>query len=314
MEKVLRASSIGFECLRHQWYCANGVPGKEPDKRLQRIFDMGHMIEDLAVKWLRNDGWEIDHNKGSQEAEQEIIIPVDSGFIKGHHDIIMTDFSGKKIVGDIKSMNSYFFREWKRKGSAACCPQYRKQLYVYGKGFNINDLAIIGVNKDNSEYHIEFFDLDEQIYGTMVENARRVFASKDPIQVDKVNDWQCNYCWYNQICDLVPEKMEVRDTSIQIHSEQMLKDIETYQSIATEIRELEKLQKDIRREIDATFIDQGVPVGCVNNRYDVVYNERNRTGFDSKKLKEERPEVFKEYETKSTYYVLKISEKENDNA
>jgi hypothetical protein len=54
------------------------VQGIEPvfDQRALRIFRMGDLVESLAVEWLREDGWIVLHNAGSQEAEQEVGIPV----------------------------------------------------------------------------------------------------------------------------------------------------------------------------------------------------------------------------------------------
>ena len=68
MEKVLRASKIGFPCDRNLYYSANGVEGITSPKS-QRIFDVGTYLEPVVVERLRADGWESEYNAGSQNAE-----------------------------------------------------------------------------------------------------------------------------------------------------------------------------------------------------------------------------------------------------
>ena len=44
-----------------------------------RIFEVGTILEKVVVGWLREDGWEVYHNEGSQEAEWEITVEVKGG-------------------------------------------------------------------------------------------------------------------------------------------------------------------------------------------------------------------------------------------
>ena len=195
---VFRASSIGHPCPRRLWY--ESVQGIEPvfDQRALRIFRMGDLVENLAVEWLREDGWTVFYNAGSQEAEQEVVIPVADGVeIRGHHDAIIENGNGP-IVVDIKSMNDRAFTEWRRKGTLSKYPQYLDQVHVYGKGLGISRLAICGVNKNNSEYLIESFEFDPQRWAALEAKALSVATSlEEPAVPEDLPGWCCSYCSYH---------------------------------------------------------------------------------------------------------------------
>ncbi|MBR1487130.1 MAG: hypothetical protein IJ597_07755, partial [Synergistaceae bacterium] len=75
MVKTLRASKAGYPCDRNLWYAVNNFKGIITEKT-QRIFDTGTCLEPLVVEWLRKDGWTVNYNQGSQNADLEFKIPV----------------------------------------------------------------------------------------------------------------------------------------------------------------------------------------------------------------------------------------------
>ena len=197
MTIVFRASSIGHACPRKLWYEA--VKHIEPvfDTRTLRIFRMGDAVEGLAVEWLREDGWLVEHNSGSQDAEREMILRIDDGVeIRGHHDAIITNDSGRFVV-DVKSMNDRAYAEWVKKGTAAKYPQYLQQIHCYGKGLDIRKLAIMGVNKNTSEYRIESFDFNDQIWSAIRDKAIGIaWSEAEPEIPATLPKWCCSYCSY----------------------------------------------------------------------------------------------------------------------
>ena len=111
MEKLLSASKAGFPCMRNLWYTVNGHGGTgELDKKTQRIFDVGTCLEPLIVEWLRADGWDVEYNPGSQEAELKVEIPVLGGKLVGHPDCIISKGEVQNALVDIKTMNDRAFR------------------------------------------------------------------------------------------------------------------------------------------------------------------------------------------------------------
>ena len=106
MHKVLHASKCGFPCQRNLFYSINEPQeASSTSSRTQRIFDVGTALEPVIVQWLRSDGWEVEYNQGSQNAELEVHIPVNGGCLVGHHDCFISKPDGPhNILADIKTM------------------------------------------------------------------------------------------------------------------------------------------------------------------------------------------------------------------
>ncbi len=122
--KVLSASKAGFPCLRNLWYTVNGYSGTENNSRTQRIFDVGTVLEPLIVDWLRQDGWLVEYNPGSQQAALEVSIPVKGGKLTGHPDCIISKGDVQNALVDIKTMNDRTFRALKRDGTLKAFSNY----------------------------------------------------------------------------------------------------------------------------------------------------------------------------------------------
>jgi hypothetical protein len=177
---------------------------EEFEQRTLRIFAVGTALEAVVVEWLREDGWAVYHNAGSQEAEWEIEIPVHGGVIKGHPDVIITDQEGRKYLGDIKTMNGRAFKFWKSQGTMQNKPQYFDQVNVYAHGAMqegpiLDGVAIIAMNKDNSEYHIETLPVNAGLYAETLAKAEYILGKEDPPFPGELPSWACNYCGYRRM-------------------------------------------------------------------------------------------------------------------
>lgn len=177
--KILRASKIGFPCARNLWYSANGYEG-ETSSRSQRVFDVGNYLEPMVVKWLREDGWEVEYNPGSQNAAFEVVVPVEGGELRGHPDAFIFKGDMQNILIDIKTMNDRAFRLWKSEGTLKKYPQYADQLHIYAAGaikagHEVNGLGIVGINKNTSDMWIDFFDYSEARATVLAIRAQSIF-------------------------------------------------------------------------------------------------------------------------------------------
>ena len=179
MLKILRASKAGFPCERNLWYSVHGYAGTT-DESAQRIFDVGTYLEPMVVEWLRSDGWEVEYNPGSQQAEYEISLKLDGGEIHGHPDCIISRGNLRNVLVDIKTMNDRAFTLWKREGTEKSKPQYVDQVHIYAQGLiesgrNIEMLGIVGLNKNNSDLHIDLFKYDP----ARITEILRTFGASD---------------------------------------------------------------------------------------------------------------------------------------
>lgn len=206
---TIRASKLGFPCVRNVWLSTRGLE-EQFDKRTLRIFDVGNAIERLAVKWLQEDGWNVDWNEGSQEAEWEINIYGDGVVISGHPDAIIWRDGEDKILADVKSMNSRAYKHWTDEGTKDGKLQYYVQVNLYAHVAELSKCAIVGVNKDTSDYTVEIFPYDEQVVRRAIEKAEFIANSEkmpDPVGwafpsigvTSEVPEWCCRYCSYKKM-------------------------------------------------------------------------------------------------------------------
>ena len=312
MEKVLRASQAGFPCERNLWYSVN-IPKTDEGQtsmRTQRIFDVGTCLEPLIVDWLRQDGWEVEYN-----APLEVSIPLSNGRISGHPDCFISRGSVKNCLVDIKTMNDRAFTNWKRVGTLKSKPQYVDQLHIYAEGCRaigrtIERLGIVGVNKNNSEMHIDMFDFDPLRMEEILSRSERVVSSeKAPTHESPRESWCCGYCEYRGICDMysVPfspeadvEISETDDESV-IGAMRLLKEA---RDLGKESRERESEAKAILDGYMKSSGHRNVQGGGLMFRL----LERETTKFDTAAFRKEHPELVGEYQRTSTSLVYDIKE------
>lgn len=319
MDKVLRASKAGFPCLRNLFYSVHC-----PDKHIispstQRIFDVGTYLEPLVVEWLRQDGWEVDYNPGSQEAELEVTLPLEGGELAGHPDCFISKDELQRVLVDIKTMNDRSFTMWKREGSLKSKPQYVDQLHVYamacmraGIPINPHTLGIVGVNKNNSDWHIDFFDLDFGRAADIQEKATAIFTMAEPPEENSPCEaWCCNYCDYSHMCELkgkfkakpVDEPLSLDWLDEEEDVTRALKELAYSRELASDVRSREAEAKQTllaHAKAKGTSTLKGGGLSC-------SITERKSSKFDSAGFKKAHPDLAAQFtsESTTTYFNLK---------
>lgn len=317
MEKELSASKAGFPCMRNLWYTVNGYSTEgEANKRTQRIFDVGTCLEPLIVEWLRQDGWTVEYNPGSQEAELKVEIPVKGGTITGHPDCIISKGTIQNALVDIKTMNDRSFGEWKKSGTLKAKPQYATQLHIYAMGLmaqrrKIEHLGIVGVNKNNSEMYIDFFSYDPFRAENIKDYAGQILTgAREPELGCPAESWACNYCEFSETCGLHKKPAPVvkggepltltEDESIIA----AMQELKQSRELAREVREMESHAKEVLNE---RVRDKGLR-GIQGGGLVFTMTERTSQKFDSTAFKEAHPELLGEYTKSSTSVVYDVKE------
>lgn len=315
MEKVLRASKAGFPCDRNLWYSVNGYKGVVTPKT-QKIFDTGTCLEPLVVGWLRQDGWEVKYNQGSQSADLELIIPVKGGNMAGHPDAFISRPGCENVLVDIKTMNERAWVQWKREGSIKSKPQYVDQLHIYAMGavwadYKVEKLGIVGMNKNTSAIHIDFFDFDKNRFEQIKEKAMRIFASeKEPCENCPSEKWCCGYCEYSHLCELnaAAEKDTTVGEDIAVTSDE---DVINAVDLLKEARELSKAGEDLEKEaknvLDEKVRKRGIKSIKAGGLI-LSLSERTSNRFSSTAFKEAHPEMYQEFVKPSTSVTYNLKE------
>ena len=315
MEKVLRASRAGFPCDRNLWYSVNVESCGEPDERTQRIFDVGTCLEPLVVEWLRRDGWDVEYNAGSQTAPFEVNIPLNGGLLSGHPDCFITRGDVKNVLADIKTMNERSFREWRRNGTLKSKPQYADQVHIYARGClemgrPVDHLAIVGVNKNTSELHIDFMEYDESRIAEILSRSERIMTMRDAPRTGSPREsWSCRYCEYREMCELhVPAAKPKPEACVEytedegvIRAMRLLKDA---RDMGKESRDRESEAKELLdkyvKESGKTAIQGG---GLIFRM-----TERVSSRFDTALFKREHPELVCEYQKPSLSVMYEVKD------
>lgn len=312
--KTMRASRVGFPCDRNLFYSVNGYD-ETVSARSQRIFAVGTALEAVAVDWLREEGWDVFYNPGSQEADLELHIPVAGGQLSGHPDCIISRPGMGRILIDIKTMNDRSFTRWRREGTEKDKPQYVDQVHVYANaamdaGLSIDRLGIVGINKNNSEMHIDIFDYSLERMAAIVERTERIFTLPSPPDPgDRMEGWCCGYCGYAHVCELREQK---RDTTvgdgIGVTTEP---DIVNAMELLAEARELSKAGKDLEDEAKAVLDEKVKRQGIKSIRGGALVltlNEVVSSRFDSAAFKKAHPDMVEAFTKKSSSVRYDIKE------
>ena len=313
MEKVLRASKAGFPCSRNLWYSVNGF---EPviSPKTQRIFDVGTYLEPLVVKWLLDDGWDVEYNQGSQNAELEVTVPIAGGKLAGHPDCFISKGDTHNCLIDIKTMNDRAFTQWKREGTLKSKPQYVTQLHVYAMGCitsgrKVDWLGVVAVNKNNSDWHIDLFKFNPITAAKIKSDAEFIFSLNEPPSAHcPAESWCCGYCDFHHLCQL-HKSPEVKifggnNTTVTYDKEVInaMKSLQQARELSQQARELEDNAKSV---IDEKVRQQGLRSVQGENLI-LNISERSSSRFDSAAFKKAHPELVGQFSkiTTSTSYNL----------
>ena len=315
MDKVLSASKAGFPCSRYLWFAVNGNSGNVSPKS-QRIFDVGAALEPVAVNWLRQDGWNVEYNPGSQNADISVSVPVKGGFLTGHPDCIISKGDIQNALVDIKTMNDRAFRLWRQEGTLKSKMQYVIQLHIYALGLrhsgrDIQKLGIVGVNKNNSEMFIDFFDFDEIIANNIIERAQNIFSlTQPPEDICPAEAWACAYCEYSGFCPLAvqlnhsePVGKNVATTDDETIIDAM-RELKQARELGKEAKELEEHAKSVLNE---NVRDKGIQA-IAGGGLLFELAERTSSRFDQAAFKNEHPELVAQFTKKSVAVLYNIKE------
>ena len=315
MNKVLRASKAGYPCDRNLWYAVNGRKGIITPKT-QRIFDTGTYLEPLVVEWLREEGWTVNYNQGSQNADLELIIPINGGNLAGHPDAFISRPGCENVLVDIKTMNERAWTQWKREGSIKSKPQYVDQLHIYAMGaiwagYKVAKLGIVGMNKNTSAIHIDFFDFDESRFQEIKRRSTKIFtAGEAPEENCPAEKWCCGYCEYAQMCELNAKAKKDTEVGedIAITSDE---DIINAMELLKEARELskagEELEGEAKNVLDEKVRQRGIKSIKAGGLI-LKLSERTTNRFSSTDFKAAYPEMYQEYVKPSTSVTYKLEE------
>ena len=199
-------SRIGVECLRALYYEATAEE-KDYDfeAKILKIFQTGHLYEDLAAKWIKSGGFDLhtDDGYGRQFGFSEF-----DGRIKGHCDGIIKDGPegfNYPMLWECKSMKSTSWNALVKNGLKKENQVYYAQVMIYMNFFKLNECMFTAVNKDTSEMYHEIIKFEKTEAHKNIEKAKLLLKLIDneqlpPREYSSKTFFKCKFCAWRDKC------------------------------------------------------------------------------------------------------------------
>ena len=216
----LGGSRLGAPCERALQFEFAGAP-KDEDQEFSgqtlRIFEIGHALEDLAVRWLRAAGFDLYTRKGNRPDGEQFGFAVAGGRIRGHVDgIIAAAPEPLEIrapaLWECKTMNAKNWRETVSKGVVVAKPVYAAQVALYQAymealvpGIADSPALFTAINKDTAELHHELVPFDASLAQRMSDRGVRILQATDAGEllprIATTHDFhECRMCPWAERC------------------------------------------------------------------------------------------------------------------
>lgn len=194
----LGASILGEECARKLWYTYH-TPRRILDPRVNRIFQLGHILEDYMVKLLRDAGLKVfcEDENGDQFGFTE-------GKIAGHIDSVLlgVPWNDEPFLAEFKTANSKRFKQFKDKGCEATEIKYFVQCQIYMHKMSLEHCLFMVINKDTQELYYEYIALDQEVAERYLLRGHEIVESQLPPnrKYNKKTFYKCKFCDYSETC------------------------------------------------------------------------------------------------------------------
>lgn len=217
----LGGSRLGHACERALQFEFVGAPTDEGsgfDGRALRIFEIGHSLEERAIRWLRLAGIQLytERKSGGQFG-----FAVAGGRIRGHVDGIIAaapTLFGLRVpaLWECKTMNAKNWRETVAKGVVVAKPVYAAQIALYQAymeaqvpGISENPALFTAINKDTAELHHELVPFDAGLAQRMSDRGVRILQASDagellPRIAQARDFFECRFCPWAERCWELP--------------------------------------------------------------------------------------------------------------
>lgn len=183
------------KCSRSIFFKFKGVPREKMEPKILRMFDHGDYIQMQILNSL--------FSLGIVRASEVRIPPQE--LVSGRADAIVT-LNNELYVVDFKSMNSMIFR-----GLNQPKEDNVNQIQLYLHFFKIPRGILLYVSKDTlelKEFLVEYNEARvQQLLKDLSELKTRISTNVVPQRLaDYPENWQCKYCQFKEICQMVSGK------------------------------------------------------------------------------------------------------------
>lgn len=216
----LGASRLGHACeraLQFEFAGASKDEGADFGGQTLRIFEIGHQLEDLAIRWLRAAGLDLYTRKGNRPDGEQFGFSVAGGRIRGHVDGIIANAPAAlglrtPALWECKTMNAKNWRACVKDGVTVSKPVYAAQIAIYQAymepsvpGISAAPALFTAINKDTAELYHELVPFDAALAQRMSDRAVRILQATDagdllPRIAANRDFFECRFCSHAGRC------------------------------------------------------------------------------------------------------------------
>ena len=205
----LGASRLGHACERALQFEFVGAPkddGADFGGQTLRIFAIGHQLEDLAIRWLRQAGFDLrtQTHEGGQFGFETA-----GGRIRGHVDGVIV--GGPEIglawpvLWEHKALKASSWSDTTKKGVQLSKPVYFGQMQIYMAYMGLGSALFTALNKDTCElYHeyVPFYPAAAQALSDKAVDVLRAADASDvlPRIATSPDFFLCRFCPFATRC------------------------------------------------------------------------------------------------------------------
>ena len=206
----LGGSRLGDICSRRLQYEYLKAP-RDPDGgfsgRSLRIFALGHVLEDLAIEWLRKAGYDL---RTRNRHGEQFGFTAAGGCVQGHADgVIVAGPDGfvAPALWECKSANARNWREIVKHGVAKAKPVYATQIALYQAYLGLTETPALftAINKDTCEIWHELVPFDAALAQSASDKAVTILRASDagellPRHTSDPEHFECRFCAWKAWC------------------------------------------------------------------------------------------------------------------
>lgn len=151
----------------------------QPEPRVRRIFERGHLLEDAAAKWLRQAGFVL--NARDPETGRQYAAELCNGRLKGHADGVIVWWDGPHscpvelpALWECKALGHKWVQKMRKEGVRRTHPKYYGQVNLYMKALRLERCLLTAIDCDLMELHHELIEYDAEEAARLEDRFNRI--------------------------------------------------------------------------------------------------------------------------------------------
>jgi hypothetical protein len=206
----LGGSRLGESCNRRLQYEYLKTPkdaGAEFSGQSLRIFALGHVLEDLAIEWLRKAGFDL---RVRNRHGEQFGFSAAGGRVQGHADgVVVAAPNGMAVpaLWECKSANAKNWRDIVKCGVSVAKPIYAAQIALYQAylGLTEHPALFTAINKDTCEIWHELVPFAGALAQAASDKAVQILRACDageqlPRHTADPEHFECRFCAWKERC------------------------------------------------------------------------------------------------------------------